>query len=153
LHAELSRRCKPDYGDLLYTKGGTTGIARVNTERREFNVWVHVAVLKLSADMNPFYVQHALNSAHCYRQAQQYTHGVGNQDLGLTRMVWITIPIPPRAEQDRIVAEVDRRFSIVGEVEVEVDANLARAQGLRNATLVRAFARAREPHDCRGSYE
>ena len=135
LHAELSRRCKPDYGDLLYTKGGTTGIARVNTERREFNVWVHVAVLKLCSDMNPFYVQHALNSEHCYRQAQQYTHGVGNQDLGLTRMVWITIPIPPRLEQDRIVAEVDSRISIVREVEADVDANLKRAQVLRQTVL------------------
>ena len=47
LHAELSERCKPEYGDLLYTKGGTTGIARINTEKREFSVWVHVAVLKL----------------------------------------------------------------------------------------------------------
>jgi len=140
LHAELSNRCKPDRGDLLYTKGGTTGVARVNTERREFNVWVHVAVLKLCPNVNPFYVQHALNSEHCYRQAQQYTHGVGNQDLGLTRMVWITIPIPPRAEQDRIVAEVDRRLSIVREIEAEVDANLKRANLMRQAVLARAFS-------------
>jgi len=140
LHAELSKRCKPDYGDLLYTKGGTTGVARVNTERREFNVWVHVAVLKLCPNVNPFYVQHALNSEHCYRQAQQYTHGVGNQDLGLTRMVWITIPIPPRAEQNRIVAEVDRRLSIARAIEVEVDANLKRANLMRQAVLAKAFS-------------
>jgi type I restriction enzyme S subunit len=140
LHAELSKRCKPEQGDLLYTKGGTTGIARINTESREFNVWVHVAVLKLTKFVQPFYVQHALNSQHCYRQAQQYTHGVGNQDLGLTRMVWITMPLPPLAEQHRIVAEVDRRLSIVREVESEVDANLKRAETLRQAVLARAFA-------------
>jgi type I restriction enzyme S subunit len=139
LHIKLSTRCRPEPGDLLYTKGGTTGIARINTESREFNVWVHVAVIKLSGLVHPFYVQHALNSRHCYRQAQEYTHGVGNQDLGLTRMVWITIPLPPRAEQDRIVAEVDRRLSIVREVEAEVDANLKRAQALRQAILSRAF--------------
>jgi restriction endonuclease S subunit len=133
-------RCKPEQGDLLYTKGGTTGIARINTESREFNVWVHVAVLKLTKFVQPFYVQHALNSQHCYRQAQQYTHGVGNQDLGLTRMVWITMPLPPLAEQHRIVAEVDRRLSIVREVESEVDANLKRAETLRQAVLARAFA-------------
>lgn len=154
LHAEFSKRCKPDYGDLLFTKGGTTGIARVNTERREFNVWVHVAVLKLCPNVNPFYVQHALNSEHCYRQAKQYTHGVGNQDLGLTRMVWITIPIPPHAEQDRIVAEVERRLSIVREVETEVDANLKRARVLRQAVLQCAFGgglsgeRASSPASC-----
>lgn len=139
LHQELSKRCKPEVGDLLYTKGGTTGIARVNTDPREFNVWVHVAVLRLAEPLHRFYVQHALNSQHCYHQAQEYTHGVGNQDLGLTRMVWITVPLPPLAEQIRIVVEIDRRLSIVREVEAEVDANLKRAQALRQSTLSKAF--------------
>ena len=140
LHAELSRRCKPARGDLLYTKGGTTGIARVNTYLHEFNVWVHVAVIKLSKQVSPFYVQHALNSPHCYRQAQAYTHGVGNQDLGLTRMIWITIPLPPTAEQDRIVAEVDRRLSIVREIEAEMHGCEVRAERLREVALSRLFA-------------
>lgn len=65
LHLELSKRCKPEVGDLLYTKGGTTGIACVNTDHREFNVWVHVAVLKLAKPLDRFYIQHALNSQHC----------------------------------------------------------------------------------------
>ena len=43
-------------------------------------------------------------------------------------------------EQHRIVAEVDRRKSIAREVEAEVDANLKRAQALRQAVLARAFA-------------
>jgi type I restriction enzyme S subunit len=51
----------------------------------------------------------------------------------------LLIPVPPVAEQHRIVAEVDRRLSIVREVEAEVDANLKRAQALRNAVLARAF--------------
>ncbi len=139
LHAELSKRCKPEPGDLLYTKGGTTGIARVNTETREFNVWVHVAVLRLMESVHPFYLQHALNSPHCYRQSQKHTHGVGNQDLGLTRMVWITVPLPPYAEQLRIVDEVERRLSLMRRVEAEVDANLKRAQAFRQATLFSAF--------------
>ena len=39
----------------------------------------------------------------------------------------------------RIVAEVDRRLSLVAGVEAEVDANLKRAQSLRKATLSKAF--------------
>lgn len=44
----------------------------------------------------------------------------------------------PLAEPSRIVAEVDRHLSIIREV--EVDANLQRAQALRQATLARTFA-------------
>ena len=47
--------------------------------------------------------------------------------------------MPPVAEQTRIVAEVDRHLSIIREVEAEVDANLQRAQALRQAVLSRAF--------------
>jgi type I restriction enzyme S subunit len=52
----------------------------------------------------------------------------------------VTVPLPPRAEQVRIVAEVDRHLSIIREVEAEVDANLQRAQALRQATLSFAFS-------------
>jgi type I restriction enzyme S subunit len=140
LHAELSGRCNPEFGDLLYTKGGTTGIARINTEKREFNVWVHVAVLKLVDSLEPFYLQNALNSPHCHRQAQRYTHGVGNQDLGLTRMIWITVPMPPIDEQHLIVSEVDRHLSVIRETAAEVDATIQRAGRLRQTLLARAFS-------------
>jgi type I restriction enzyme S subunit len=49
------------------------------------------------------------------------------------------IAIPPPQEQARIVAEVDRRLSIVREVEADVDANLKRAQALRQAVLTHLF--------------
>ena len=51
----------------------------------------------------------------------------------------ITVPLPPLAEQARIVAEVDRHLSIIREVEAEVDANLKRAQALRQSVLSRWF--------------
>jgi type I restriction enzyme S subunit len=51
----------------------------------------------------------------------------------------LCVPLPPLAEQSRIVAEVDRRLSIMHGVEVEVDANLQRAKALRQSTLKVAF--------------
>jgi type I restriction enzyme S subunit len=140
LHAELSERCKPEFGDLLYTKGGTTGIARINTEKREFNVWVHVAVLKLVDSIDRSYFQHALNSLHCYKQSQKYTHGVGNQDLGLTRMIWITLPLPPLKEQTLIVRLIEDLSSVVTALERQADENLKRADRLRESILKKAFS-------------
>ena len=49
------------------------------------------------------------------------------------------MPLPPKFEQQRIVAEVDRRLSLVRDVEAEVDANLKRAQALRRSCLASAF--------------
>ena len=140
LHEKLSERCKPEAGDLLYTKGGTTGIARINTETREFNVWVHVAVLRLVDSIEKLYLQHCLNSMHCYQQSQRYTHGVGNQDLGLTRMIWITVPLPPVEEQVQIILEIEKHISVLSGVETEVVSNLRRAESLRQSILKKAFS-------------
>jgi len=60
--------------------------------------------------------------------------------INMTKLAAFPVPIAPLAEQRRIVAEVDRRLSVVREVEAEVDANLKRAQALRQAVLAKAFA-------------
>ena len=49
------------------------------------------------------------------------------------------IPLPPLAEQHRIVAEADRRLSLIRVAEAQVNANLARAQRLRQSILQAAF--------------
>ena len=139
LHEELIRRCKPELGDILYTKGGTTGIARVNTYKFDFDVWVHVAVIKIADTILPFYLQHCLNSPFCYQQSQKYTHGVGNQDLGLTRMINIVFPLCDIDEQEQVVSEIESRLSICDKMEQAVNESLQKAQSLRQSILKKAF--------------
>lgn len=49
------------------------------------------------------------------------------------------VPLPRLCEQHRIVAEVDRRLSVLDAVDVTIDANLARCARLRQSILQRAF--------------
>ncbi len=51
----------------------------------------------------------------------------------------IPIPLPPLAEQERIVAEVERRLSVVEELSALVETTLKRANRLRQAVLQQAF--------------
>jgi type I restriction enzyme S subunit len=91
------------------------------------------------------YLNVALNCQLTRARVKDVLHGIGRPRLSLGEIRAIALPIPPEAEQHRIVAEVDRRLSIVREVEAEVDANLKRAQALRQAVLARAFAVPGEP--------
>ncbi|QRY67290.1 restriction endonuclease subunit S [Ensifer sp. PDNC004] len=120
-HEEFSRRTKPEHGDLLYTKGGTTGVAAVNRSDKEFSVWVHIAVLKFDHDLIvPEYLAYTLNSPRCYKQSQEFTQGIGNRDLGLTRLINIILPLPPVAEQKRIVARIDELMALCDLLEEQV---------------------------------
>ncbi len=65
--------------------------------------------------------------------------GVGINHLGAEKSSAISFPLPPLAEQTRIVAEVERRLSVVEELESVVSANLQRAVRLRQSILQKAF--------------
>nr|WP_275423263.1 restriction endonuclease subunit S [Pseudoalteromonas sp. MMG022] len=98
------KKCKPQKGDVLYTKGGTTGIACPVDFEKEFAVWVHVALVRPKPKLaNHIWLTHMLNTKFCYQQSQRYTRGATNKDLGLKRMVDIEMYAPPIEEQERFV--------------------------------------------------
>jgi type I restriction enzyme, S subunit len=66
---------------------------------------------------------------------------VGQANVNGTKLLSLVIPVPPFAEQRRIVAEVERCLSMADESEAHVEANLHRAERLRQSILGRAFRR------------
>jgi type I restriction enzyme S subunit len=139
-HQEFVKRIRAERDDVLYTKGGTTGIAVVNDLSFEFSVWVHIAILKVPVDhIYSRFLALALNSPHCYEQSQRLTHGIGNRDLGLTRMILITIPLPPLAEQKRIVAKVDELMAICDQLEKQLESQQKESRRLLEALLHEAL--------------
>jgi type I restriction enzyme S subunit len=75
--------------------------------------------------------------AHFNRNAQQV---VGMASISQPQVGALAIPLPPLEEQTQIVAEVERRLSVVEQLQVVVSANLNRAIRLRQSMLQRAFA-------------
>jgi type I restriction enzyme, S subunit len=59
----------------------------------------------------------------------------------------ILLPLPPIEELGQIFAEVERRLSIVDEIETEVTASLKRAARLRQGILRQAFEGRLVPQD------
>jgi len=102
----------------------------------------------VSADSLPRYLEIALNvgpSRDFLARRVRTTagqSGVSGGDLKQT-----PVPLPPLAEQHRIVAEVERRLSVVEELERAVEHALARAARLRQSVLRRAFEGRLVPQD------
>jgi len=107
------KKCKPSFGDILYTKGGTTGIACPVDFEKDFAVWVHVALLRpIHTKVNFIWLSNMLNSKYCYLQSQKHTRGATNKDLGLTRMVDIKMYYPPLELQNKFVDVICKLKSI-----------------------------------------
>ncbi|MBN1458665.1 MAG: restriction endonuclease subunit S [Armatimonadetes bacterium] len=86
------------------------------------------------------YLNTALNSKPTKTRTKKIVHGVGRPRLNLSEIKAIAIPIPPSAEQQRIVSEVDHRLSELDDLEATVAASLQRAGKLRQAVLRGAFS-------------
>ncbi len=95
-----------------------------------------LAALQVDAQVR-VYVRHFLELN--YEEMRKVASGGVQPNLNLSLVRAVAVPLPPLAEQGRIVAEVDRRLSLVRGVEADVDINLKRAQALRQAALARSF--------------
>ena len=91
-------------------------------------------------EMNKYLAQTLLTRDVLDRSLRAAKTTVGQVNLTLQICREIAIPLPPLAEQQRIVAEADRRLSLIRVAEVQVSANLARAQRLRQSILQAAFS-------------
>ena len=116
-HNDLSKRCNPEEGDLLLTKIGTTGIAVVVDTSRPFSLFVSVALIKLpTSAVQRDFLSLVINSPFVRKQSEDGTEGVGNKNLVLRKIKAFKIPVPPLAEQARIVTRVNKLRSLCADL-------------------------------------
>jgi len=89
----------------------------------------------------------AINSKLVQTQILSITQGVAQKKISLDRFRTIGLPLALLPEQSRIVADVERRLSVIDELEMQVEANLKRAERLRQSILKRAFEGKLVPQD------
>lgn len=107
-HKILSARCNPEKGDLLLTKVGTTGIPVIVDTDREFSLFVSVALVKLSkSNINLDFLKLLILSPLVQEQVAENTKGIGNKNWVIKDIANTFFPLPPLAEQHRIVAKVN----------------------------------------------
>ena len=139
---ELFRPYSVFGGELLVTKlGEPPGVCAIYPQGIG-PAMVTPDVMKMTpnaAVAHPTFLMHYFNS----RIARDFATGVafGTTRLRLTLPIFreMPVPLPPLAEQTRIVAEVERRLSVVEELESVASTNLRRAIRLRQSVLQQAF--------------
>lgn len=65
--------------------------------------------------------------------------GIAQPNLNAPTIDVMKVPLPPLAEQTRIVSEVERRLSVLEELESVVVTNLQRGKSLRGSILASGF--------------
>ena len=136
-YAYAIKKCHPEKGDMLYSKGGTTGIAKLIDIDEKFANWVHVAVLKFDKSrLNGVFFENMLNCSYCYEQSQRLTKGIANRDLVLSAMAQIKLFCPPMELQNEFAEFVKQ----VDKSKVAVQKALDETQMLFDSLMQKYFA-------------
>ena len=118
VHEEIYARCNPEPGDVLYIKdGATTGVVTVNNLDQPFSMLSSVALLKLPPCLFNQLVAAFLRSPFFYEQMRRLMKGAAITRVTLKRMGPALLPLPPLAEQRRIVAKVDELMALLDRFE------------------------------------
>jgi type I restriction enzyme S subunit len=128
-------------GDLLLAIRGTYGrVAEVPEELEGGNITQDTARLDVTDLINHRYVATHLRSQISQVFFKRVARGVAVKGVNIADVRVAPVALPPAAEQQRIVAEVERRLSIIDEMEAAVFANLQRGRRLRQSILQKAFS-------------
>ena len=130
---EQLQSCEVKSGDILISLVGTTGKVLILPDDCAPGI-INPRLLKLSLNrsgVNAKFIKILLESATTRAFFKLAAHGGTMEILNLGILKTLPIALPPLAEQTRIVAEVERRLSVVEELESVVSANLQRASSLR----------------------
>ena len=140
-------------GDLLIVEGNgsQSQIGRMAIWKGEIEDCVHqnhIIRARLYSGLVPQYVESYWNSPMGTSEVSKVASSTsGLYTLSVSKVSDLPIPLPPLAEQRRIVAEVERRLSVVRQAEATVAASLARAERLRQSILKQAFSGKLVPQD------
>jgi type I restriction enzyme, S subunit len=134
-------------GDLLITRAGPrtrAGVAcLIKSTRPRLMLCDKAYRLRAKPDIaHPAFLEIVLNAPHIVDEIDELKTGISDSGVNLTqkRFSELLVPLPSVSEQTRIVADVERRLSVIEELETLISENLERATGLGQSILRRAFS-------------
>ena len=130
-------RCTAIKGDLLICEGGEAGRAAVWPQDREISFQNHVHRARFFAGINPYFVQRYFEKLNATGEIEKYRKGVGISNMSGKALASIPIPVPPLAEQKRIVAKVDELMALCDRLEAQQQERETRHAALARASLAR----------------
>jgi type I restriction enzyme S subunit len=92
---------------VINVRGTLGGVARVPDELAGYNVAREVAVVPVGATVDPDFLVSVFASGYFWNLIQESLRGIAYVGLNLRILRQMPIPVPPLAEQRRIVKALD----------------------------------------------
>uniref|UniRef100_UPI004048E6E2 restriction endonuclease subunit S n=2 Tax=Yoonia sp. TaxID=2212373 RepID=UPI004048E6E2 len=124
---------------LINIRGTLGGVALVSEKLKGFNVAREVAVVPIAKEIVPQFVVYLMLSPYFWDHIQSNLRGIAYKGLNLGILRSLPIPLPPFAEQHRIVAKVDALMALCDQLEASLTTTATTRSRLLEALLHEAL--------------
>lgn len=142
-YCEYIRNRKPEKGDLLVTRvGAGIGETAVINQDIDFCFYVSLGLVKPFKDfINPDYLAIIFNSPYGikYSKGNISSKGGSAGNFNLGRIRSFMIPLPPLAEQKRIVEKLEKLMKFCDDLEANVKESQNKTDSLLQVALKEAL--------------
>ena len=111
IHESIYSRCSPELNDILLTKDGTIGEVAVNNLNYPFSMLSSIALIKPSNEILSWFLAYILISDLLQNKMKKEAKGSALKRIILAQINDFLIPLPPLAEQQRIVTKIEKLFA------------------------------------------
>ena len=133
---ESLRNGKIQKGDLVYClRGATLGKTAIVDQLKEGAIASSLVIIRLGKTLIPRYAYYYLISPLGRELIRRFDNGSAQPNLSANSVKRYVTPIPPIAEQHRIVAKVDQLMALVGQLETQLAASRMAAINLMAAVV------------------
>lgn len=132
---EELEKCSARAGDLLICEGGEAGRAAVWEGEDEICFQNHIHRARFFGELNPYYMYRFFEKLTATGEINQHRKGVGISNMSGKSLSLIALPLPPLAEQHRIVAKVDELMALCDQLEQQTEISISAHQKLAQTLL------------------
>jgi len=137
-YERISKRLIIEQGDVLLSCSGSVGRSCVAPPGLKFAAVRSVAVLKPLLEMGN-YLSLALRSSSLQEQISEKKTQTVQANIFQGKIKTLVFPLPPLAEQQEIVREIERRLEASNQLSVKINLQLERTQIARRSLLNEAY--------------
>jgi type I restriction enzyme S subunit len=139
-HNELVKRCKPEKGDILYSKNGTIGITRIIDWNWEFSIFVSICLIKPKINsVNPIFLKHYLASDIVKEQIRIRSKQGAVTNLHLEEIRDFFVITPPLPEQQKIAEILSTVDAKIGIIDQQISETQELKKGLMQQLLTKGI--------------
>lgn len=145
----LSRKIKPEKGDIIFPRYGTIGRNVLVTTEKEFLISYSCAIIKIdSSVMLSTYMYYFSLSSLTRKEIEKHIVETTQANIGIASIKVFKINFPKsKNDQENVVQEIESRLSVCDKIEESIEQGLQQAEALRQSFLKKVFEGKLVPQD------